>query len=400
MWIDFLCIIQDCREDWSKQAPLMHQIYSNGALNLALLQNFTHQEPLSQVHARPEVLGCNLPLQDPSGFIRDLICWKPENFDYVLQKSPLYSRGWMFQERALSPRTVHFGKQLYCECCSLRASTSFPFTVDYPGQFADESTLNFKQLTLNSNQSVAVSLHGIWCSVVRDYSGRDFIKPSDKLIALSGVAQRLQHVYSLSEDEYLYGLWKPCLPEELLWGIEDVQRINIKQTNAGPSLSWVSHPLPSRFVNMHLGSEYLRERLAKVIGFHDMERDISSLNLDASSNNTPATLSLKGILIPSDSSISTTISIELEYCACEEGSNAYSLPILREIDTIYGSLLQSVSGEEDIACKCSTFRRLGLFQGHQTTIEKAVYKQQPSMPKLSDWATLLDLQGSILTLVS
>ena len=161
IWIDSLCIIQDCQEDWSKQATLMHQIYSNGALNLALLQRSIHQELSGQAHANAEVLGCNLPLLDPSGLTRDFVCWKPENFDYVLQKSHLYSRGWIFQERVLSPRTVYFGKQLYWECCSLRASTTFPFTVDYPCHFADDSILKFKQLTLDPNQDVAGSLHRI-----------------------------------------------------------------------------------------------------------------------------------------------------------------------------------------------------------------------------------------------
>ncbi len=397
MWIDSLCIVQDSREDWSKQATLMRQIYSNGALNFALLESFSHQKPTGQANANAEVLGCNLTILDPSESSRDLICWKPENFDYVLQRSRLYSRGWTFQERLLSSRTVHFGKQLYWECCSRRASTTFPLTVDYPCQFADDFILKFKQLTLNPNEDVAGELHRIWCSVVRDYSRRDLTEPNDRLIALSGVAKRLQHVYLLSEDKYLYGLWKPCLPEQLLWGMEDVQREIIKQTNAGPSWSWVSHMHSSKFVSMYLGSGFLRQRLAAVIGFHDVKEEISCLNPNASF--TSANLSLNGILIPLDSSISTAVTIEFDCCVYERSSNTYLLPILGDLGVIHGLVLQSVSTERDIASNCSTFRRLGLFQSHQDIIEEILYKQKPSMPLSSDWAILLHLQGSTLTLV-
>ena len=399
MWIDSLCIIQDCPEDWSKQATLMHQIYSNGALNLALLQHYTDGKPMDEVDVNAEVLGCNLTISDPSGSSRELICWKPENFDYVLQTSHLYSRGWTFQERLLSPRTVHFGKQLYWECCSRRASTTFPLTVDCPTVFADNFILNFKYLTLNANQDVAGELHRIWCSVVRDYSKRDFTKQSDRSIALSGVAKRLQHIYSLSNDEYLYGLWKPCLPEQLLWGFEDGHRVNINRTNAGPSWSWVSHLHWSKFVTMYLGSGFLRQRLATFISFHCVEQKMPRLNTSTTSNNTSANLRMNGILIPLENSIST-ISIEMDCSVYELCSNTYILPILGDLDTAYGLVLQSISIEGDIALSCSTFRRLGLFQSHQTTLEEVFYERQPSMESSSDWATLLRLHGSTFTLVS
>ena len=382
--IDSLCIIQDCPEDWSKQAILMHHIYSNGVVNLALLQNFADRKPMDEADANAEVLGCKITSSDPSGSFREPICWKPENFDFVLQKSHLYSRGWTFQERLLSPRTVHFGKQMYWECRSRRASTAFPSTVDYPGLFADDFVLKFKQLTLNSRQDVAGELHSIWCSVVRDYSGRDLTKPSDRLVALSGVAKRLQHIYSLGNDEYSYGLWKPCLPEQLLWGIEDVQRVNINQTNAGPSWSWVSHMHLTKFVSLYLGSEFLRQRLATFIGFHHVEEKIRRINLSTSSSNMSATLSLNGILIPLDKSISRTVAIEIDCSAYEPCSNTYLLPILGDVGAVYGLVLQSISIEGDIAQSGSIFRRLGLFQGRQTIIEEILYKRQLLIELLSN----------------
>jgi hypothetical protein len=37
--------------------------------------------------------------------------------------SPLSSRGWVLQERLLSPRTLHYGKeQMFWECCTCKIS--------------------------------------------------------------------------------------------------------------------------------------------------------------------------------------------------------------------------------------------------------------------------------------
>jgi hypothetical protein len=48
--------------------------------------------------------------------------WK-ENFALM----PIHERGWILQERLLSPRVLYFADdQLYWECCELDASESFP----------------------------------------------------------------------------------------------------------------------------------------------------------------------------------------------------------------------------------------------------------------------------------
>ncbi|KAH7628720.1 hypothetical protein B0T09DRAFT_344492 [Sordaria sp. MPI-SDFR-AT-0083] len=48
------------------------------------------------------------------------------NFEPSVPHAPLYKRGWTLQERALSTRTLHCGKQLYWECMTSKASEAFP----------------------------------------------------------------------------------------------------------------------------------------------------------------------------------------------------------------------------------------------------------------------------------
>jgi hypothetical protein len=35
LWIDSLCIIQDSREDWQREAPMMCDVYQNAFLNIS-----------------------------------------------------------------------------------------------------------------------------------------------------------------------------------------------------------------------------------------------------------------------------------------------------------------------------------------------------------------------------
>jgi hypothetical protein len=87
-----------------------------------------------------------------------------------VDKAPLSQRGWTFQERVLSKRTVHFGDQLYWECASLRACEYFPLTLDHPNhpEFRDDFVQRLKLETQRpreqeQNQVYNQSLHNLWC---------------------------------------------------------------------------------------------------------------------------------------------------------------------------------------------------------------------------------------------
>ncbi|KAI2474515.1 HET domain containing protein [Pyrenophora tritici-repentis] len=48
-------------------------------------------------------------------------------FGDILQDTPIFRRAWVFQERLLSPRIIHFGKeQLFWECHTSNACETFP----------------------------------------------------------------------------------------------------------------------------------------------------------------------------------------------------------------------------------------------------------------------------------
>jgi hypothetical protein len=99
-----------------------------------------------------------------------------------------------------------------------------------------------------------------WYRVVEAYTNLDLTLPSDRILAISGIAARFQ---KLLKDDYCAGLWRSRLATEILWVrthfIQDpdrseYRRLDLQRRPAeyqGPSWSWVS-------VNGPVGLSYLR----------------------------------------------------------------------------------------------------------------------------------------------
>jgi hypothetical protein len=82
----------------------------------------------------------------------------------------------------------------------------------------------------------------LWRDITRIYTTCELTYPSDKLIALSGVAKIMAQVL---HDEYCAGLWKSCLVTELCWSRAwGTQPGTLPSTGAStygaPSWSWTS----------------------------------------------------------------------------------------------------------------------------------------------------------------
>lgn len=102
--IDSLCIVQDDKQDWEEQAPLMWSIYSNATLTLAATRCVDCRDTLlpqlqRTVHGRsatgqPIALAARVQssFQRPSHIGND---------SYLL-----LSRAWVFQERLISRRAL------------------------------------------------------------------------------------------------------------------------------------------------------------------------------------------------------------------------------------------------------------------------------------------------------
>ena len=124
LWIDSLCIIQDSPEDWAMQSAVMGEIYRNSVCTIAataaidgrfgcfFARNSRLTEPCKVVVSTLGIHG------DLSSISNDLCVIVPQYlWQNDVDKAPLNKRAWVLQERILSPRTIHFGRnQLLWEC--------------------------------------------------------------------------------------------------------------------------------------------------------------------------------------------------------------------------------------------------------------------------------------------
>ncbi|KAK7398326.1 hypothetical protein QQX98_012295, partial [Neonectria punicea] len=80
----------------------------------------------------------------------------------------------------------------------------------------------------------------LWNGVVYTYSNGKLTYPEDKLVAISGLASRMQ---KHTQSEYLAGLWRKHLPYHLLWNVGSIQWFLSQECPAvytAPSWSWAS----------------------------------------------------------------------------------------------------------------------------------------------------------------
>ncbi|CAG8974773.1 hypothetical protein HYALB_00000385 [Hymenoscyphus albidus] len=130
---------------------------------------------------------------------------------------PLLSRAWVFQERFLAPRTIHFHpSEMIMECkTSLRCECSGLDKV---------TTQNiWRSLIFAERDQVAILT--AWLNIVEEYSTLRLTRESDRLPALHGVATVFQDKLGCG---YLSGIWQSDIARGVLWK---------------PSWSWASQIL-------------------------------------------------------------------------------------------------------------------------------------------------------------
>jgi len=246
IWIDSLCIIQDSQEDWLKEGVQMAQIYKHAVCNISAIasedshaglfrsRNIETLLPLKvDVHWSSWKYGWN----NPEGYIM-----LNEDWSTSVDSAPLSARGWVFQERLLSPRIIHFGDRqlLWAQADGISANEHWPEGIPFEADPYFEITSDSLQNSWQSMLQLRVTPRrrfDAWAYIIEDYSKRRFTYDTDKLAAISGIARASQEV---TEDEYLAGLWKTDLLDQLLWAVCDPKSSSQIQPYTAPTWSWAS----------------------------------------------------------------------------------------------------------------------------------------------------------------
>ncbi|KAK0106270.1 hypothetical protein ONS96_003910 [Cadophora gregata f. sp. sojae] len=214
LWIDALCIMQDNDIEKMQEIMRMDDIYLNCALNIAATEGtvdgLVFDRNVHQFNRDWETV--RRPNKQSNLCLKAFCDWS-----YPLHIGELNRRGWVFQERYLAPRIVHFTKdQVYWECRCLWANEIIPSgSLDAyrrrepkPIPFENSSTLTYEQKDAARIQ---------WYNLLELYSRTLVTFPNDRLLAISGIAKRYCKHAGLNPSDYLAGMWKLDTPLSLLW---------------------------------------------------------------------------------------------------------------------------------------------------------------------------------------
>ena len=283
IWIDSLCIVQDDARDWADESKQMGTIYERSYLTIAATSApdgdgglFRGGNGRHDQHGGYLKFPCSpAPNEKITGYMY-FANWIPPTDHPIteMEYGPLNQRGWVFQERVLSRRILHFmPAQLYWECLAgITCQSGLPSDCDAISQWHESLDLSVRRLEPASSDAadslsgpndelvmpdlrhidpahpllvpyaseVVVTadtcvegrccrsgrtldhlhFHRTWEQALCHYSTRKLSFPSDRLVALHGVVERLQ---KRTQFRCMLGHWLDsslCFVKSLAWAVD------------------------------------------------------------------------------------------------------------------------------------------------------------------------------------
>ncbi|KAI1734813.1 heterokaryon incompatibility protein-domain-containing protein [Xylaria scruposa] len=296
IWIDSLCIIQDSDDDWRAESSQMATIYENSYVTLAATKSENGAGGFF-ASASPECKAHELRCKDDYGaphlvYVRRSL---HDNYNIGPGNNPLLKRGWVFQERLLSPRVVHFSAQeLYwecmeavaCECSYIQGSKENGIQqLSSISDYLLGNMLGKISHAINISSQSEQVLTVRWHEIVAEYTRLDLTFEKDKFPALSGVVKQMQRV---RHAKYIAGLWEDNLIEDLLWRTFALSAERSSKWRA-PTWSWAS--MNGR-IQYDYNSNNAKRTFAKVL-----EIECTPLASDGTLELTSATLRISSHMV-------------------------------------------------------------------------------------------------------
>ena len=436
LWIDSLCILQDDDHDKAHEISQMPQIYGHSTVTIAAArsdtarQGFLHDRDLETDITKFPNLIFEVPFRCPTGDLASVTLLRP--FD---RREPTITRAWTLQEGLLASRVLEIGTRntsWYCqETWDLKGNYTDGWKVR--PQFRDGGTYcldhdhevfqaPFKNQSNWQYQARAVGTRSaleLWLKTVHAYTSRALTFPSDKLLAISAIAEKYGTVFN---DDYLAGLWRFSLPISLVWSVNPLNGLLLPRPKEyrAPSWSWAAVE----------GPVYLDLRKKAYQGVMEVEpRDVLSqvIACEVKLSNkgfqygtiSSGTLTMKGFVRDALWSKDNNLLVKRSRTPKEEGSEGYCAENWLEwkadaaddaVDAFntgkaktVSVLLLSVIGEDRgsrnqvglVLRKLddSRFRRVGMFSTGQTKIR--------GQPRFDDdaWSLFADCQEEVVTII-
>lgn len=247
VWIDAMCIIQDSSEDWKVEASQLLTYFENSFLNIVVAAANSADDGFLNFFTRPD-LGDHIFIEAQKDVEIPGRRWQHALHIRALSKErdndyPLYHRGWAFQEVLLAPRVLAFQSNSIIWCCG--SVVLYDTGTTQMSRFW-EFLISVRKQIGNLTMDVP-SACNLWLTIVEFYSGLSLTFRKDKLVAISGVAQKLARLAGL---EYAAGIWREDIIQGLLWFNplgSQLDRVGGSEAYIAPTWSWASHPNKVKF---------------------------------------------------------------------------------------------------------------------------------------------------------
>lgn len=239
VWIDALCIVQDS-DEWMTESTRMMQYYQNACLTIIPVmcssadQGFLQQRPWWVMqNIQWPCLGGKMQFYYPEYQV----------FYIEISSSVWDSRGWTFQERLLSRRSLFIGRSgMRFECRGGDASDVSRSSFGTNPSISNFLPISPSQTNYSQEWNNVDMIRSKWYQLVEQFAGRKLTFESDKLIALSGVAAKFGEIFQ-GADTYMDGFWESDWCNGLQWRLSPQaarKAASLTKSPCFPSWSWCS----------------------------------------------------------------------------------------------------------------------------------------------------------------
>ncbi|KAF7540977.1 hypothetical protein G7054_g964 [Neopestalotiopsis clavispora] len=252
LWIDSICIVQGPGGDFDQEAALMETVFSSADFVIAASSARGQHDGFLREQACDWQTVTFERESQPTYYVRPFV----DDFAKDVLNSPLNSRGWVLQERALARRTIYFTmSQTYFECGEGVRCETLTRTTNKLASMLGDARFPSKMSGANADRGELIRSYQ---SLYTQYSALGLTRITDRPIAIAGLEKRLIQDLKAVGGYGVFDDKRSLLQHSLLWqrrtGVPALGRIDFSKTSyMAPTWSWMAYDGPIDFVDVPLG---------------------------------------------------------------------------------------------------------------------------------------------------
>jgi hypothetical protein len=269
LWVDSLCIIQDSPAEIQHELGLMGAIYHNAYVVITAASARTCEDGFLEDRPQPAKY-IKVPFGD-DGSVNLIPKLRKGKLSNELGRDPLDDRAWAYQESFMARRLLVFSAHEVVWSCVRTGG-------DGGGRLSGYEAVIFFN---DSCRTVKAPELRHWCFIVETFSRRKLSYETDKLPALSSVAELFGRAHI---SDYLAGVWAGAAAQLLTWGTRpSCDEMKRPAKWRAPSWSYMSVDGPVGFNDLNGGPPYEAQNYTteyQSFGWEGLNYDIKVLSTD------------------------------------------------------------------------------------------------------------------------